>query len=368
MGALGAFVSAAPEPTGPAIGPVVGLETGPKAGREIIPKSVLDRAQPLESLEGTGFAKMTGSGNDFVVFDGRSVNTALLKQPEVIAAICNRNNGIGADGLVILEPVAGSDAVEVSYFNSDGSAADLCGNATLCSTAMSVELGLASASGMKLVTGAGTLMSHMEGKPALEFQPVLDIRPELAIDAGLAGPLHQVQRIGFVMAGIPHVVILCSDANAIDVAGLGPGLRWHPALGAEGANVNWVSSLPGVSGKGAGRWRYRTFERGVEAETLACGTGAVAVAAMLGGWGLLATAGNSGGERAAVVEPSTEGLEETVNATARGEEVFRVDLVTSSGRTLEVLLRARAGEGGYRPTLKGEGRVVFRGTIGDLPY
>ncbi len=360
MGAPGASVSREPEPVG---------------RNETVPGAGLGRAQPLESLNGTGFAKMTGSGNDFVVFDGRVANTALLKQPQVIAAICNRNNGIGADGLVVLEPLAESGSIEVSYFNSDGSAADLCGNATLCSTAMSVELGLGSASGMKLVTGAGTLLSHMEGKPALEFPPVVDIRLETGIEVALAGPRGQVERIGFAMAGIPHLVILCSDADAIDVAGLGPGLRWHPALGDEGANVNWVSLVPDMSGYGAGRWRYRTFERGVEAETLACGTGAVAVAAMLGRWGLLVDGGNSAGQGAAVVDPSAVAREQAPRTALKvapeeeaEEEAYRVELITSSGRPLEVMLRPQAGTGGYRPTLKGEGRVVFRGTIGDLRY
>jgi diaminopimelate epimerase len=162
--------------------------------------------------------------------------------------------------------------------------------------------------------------------PEIDFQPVTDIRPDIAI-----APVSGEHRLGFAIAGIPHAVILCDDAEQVDVAGRGPRLRWHPETGATGANVNWVSRLPD------GRWRYRTFERGVEGETLACGTGAVATAVLLRTWGL-----------------TTDEL---------------VTIVSSSGRNLEVRLRplaAESGAGGYRPTLRGEGRVVFRGVTGDL--
>ena len=134
------------------------------------------------------------------------------------------------------------------------------------------------------------------------------------------------QRIGFVVAGIPHLVILCADAEQVDVEGRGPALRRHAASGPAGANVNWVSPMPG------GQWRYRTFERGVEGETMACGTGAVATAVLLTAWGLVAA-------------PT-------------------IVIRTSSGRDLEVQLSASGA--GYLPTLRGEGRVIFRGVIASI--
>jgi diaminopimelate epimerase len=137
--------------------------------------------------------------------------------------------------------------------------------------------------------------------------------------------------VGFAIVGIPHVVIVCDDAEQVDVAGRGPGLRWHTETGAKGANVNWVSPLPD------GRWRYRTYERGVEGETLACGTGAVATAVLLRRWGLASAA--------------------------------TIAIVTSSGRTLQVRLRPTAdGDAleGFLPSLQGEGRVVFHGVTVDL--
>ncbi len=271
------------------------------------------------TLRGIPFAKMTGSGNDFVVFDGRDVLMERVTSPEIIRSICSRNNGIGADGIVVLEPAVPDADVRIHYFNSDGTPADLCGNATLCSTAMSAILGLASDSGMTLSTPAGMISSRVAaGEPEIDLPPVSAIRTDMPLDV-VAGE----QRIGFAVAGIPHVVILCDDADQVDVEGRGPPLRRHEASGPAGANVNWVSPMPG------GQWRYRTFERGVEGETLACGTGAVATAVLLTAWGLATTS--------------------------------TITIRTSSGRDLEVRLTATGT--GYEPTLRGEGRVVFRGVI-----
>ncbi len=280
------------------------------------------------------FYKMTGSGNDFVFFDGRVVPSSFVTEPEVIQAICNRHNGIGADGLVVLEPgddrrlgSTGEDlsdrvTARILYFNSDGSPADLCGNATLCSTALSVELGMGHADGVGLSTPSGRIAGRVVGGiPEISLPPVREVNGAAAIDL-IAGET----RVGFAIAGIPHLVVLCDDADAVRVDVRGPALRWHPAAGETGANVNWVSRRPD------GRWRYRTFERGVEGETQACGTGAVATAVLLSTWGL------SG-------------------------EACR--LMTSSGRGLDVTL-ATTDTVWWRASLKGEGRVVFRGIIGDL--
>ena len=287
----------------------------------------------LTELAGLPFTKMTGSGNDFVFFDGRLAPLERVTSPEVIRRICNRNNGIGADGLVVLEPTGDGADVTIHYFNSDGSPADLCGNATLCSTALAAKLEMASPAGMRLVTGAGVISSRLTGYgpdqlPEIDLQPVTDVRPTMDIERAPGE-----QAVGFAVAGIPHLVVLCDDAEAVPIRDRGPALRHHPSLGPAGANVNWVSRKPD------GRWRYRTFERGVEGETLACGTGAVATAVLLGAWGQVAG-------------PA-------------------VTIVTSSGRELQVRLPTTTGEkaegrGLGQPSLRGEGRVVFRGVIAAL--
>ena len=287
----------------------------------------------IGSVEGIAFTKMTGSGNDFVFFDGRSVDLSDVTSPEIIRAICNRHNGIGADGVVVLQPGAISASAvpgepvdaHIHYFNSDGTPADLCGNATLCSTAMAEALGLAAAQGMALGTPAGRITSRLsDGLPEIDLPLVTRIDPAIALP--LVPGEH---RIGYLLVGIPHVVIVCDDVEQVDVAGRGPGLRYHPSLGSAGANVNWVSAQPD------GSWRYRTYERGVEGETQACGTGAVGTAILLCEWGLTAPP---------------------------------VRLITTSGRPVTVTL-TRSVDGPlsqWRPSLRGEGRIVFRGQIGDL--
>lgn len=274
-------------------------------------------------LRGIPFVKMTGSGNDFVFFDATSVPIERVTSPEVIRAICNRNNGVGADGLVVLEAARPIADTRIHFFNSDGTPADLCGNATLCSTAITASGTLGRYADLTLSTPAGLIVGRVsdEGQPEIDLSPVTTVRSDVPIEV-VAGEL----RIGFAIAGIPHIVILCEDADQVDVGGRGPSLRRHASSGPEGANVNWVSALPG------GRWRYRTFERGVEGETLACGTGAVASAVVLAAWGLAAA--------------------------------HAVTFQTSSGRELTV--RLTASQEGYRPSLRGEGRVVFRGIIDAL--
>lgn len=279
----------------------------------------------MDRLAGLPFSKMTGSGNDFVFFDGRIVPKDAVTEPQAIRAICNRFNGIGADGLVVLEPAGPDGAVQILYFNSDGTPADLCGNATLCSVHLSSRLGLASGQGMSLLTPAGMIAGRLrDGLPEIDLQPVSEARP--AVDIGLS---DGEERIGFVTAGIPHLVVLCNDVASVEVPRRGPPLRRNAVIGAAGANVNWVSRQ-----SEHGTWQYRTFERGVEGETQACGTGAVATAIMLATWGLADNA---------------------------------VRLTTRSGRILEVGLHRPGGVGSpWLPSLRGEGRIVFTGQIESL--
>ena len=282
-----------------------------------------DFGQNAAALKGVPFTKMTGSGNDFVFFDERDAPIDILRSPEIIAAICNRYNGIGADGLVILEAAMPAADVSIVYFNSDGSPADLCGNATLCATALTESLGLAHSSAVRLATPAGVIVGRIaDAQPEIDLPLVTDIR--LAMPIALSS---SETRIGFVHAGIPHLVVFCEDAESVDLAQRGAELRHHPAVGAVGANVNWVSPRPD------GRWRYRTFERGVEGETLACGTGAIATAILLGAWRL-----------------------------APQPVVIR----TSSNRDLSVSYRSNGNGVGLLPTLCGEGRIVFRGVLHTL--
>jgi diaminopimelate epimerase len=264
---------------------------------------------------------MSGSGNDFIFFDARSDPAGELASPGRVAELCARGTGVGADGIVFVEPSTRADFA-IRYFNADGSLASLCGNASLCSTRLAVRLGVADGTRMTFETGAGVLHGRIRGGlPEIDLSPVETVRPDAS---NLEPPSPGERRIGFAVAGVPHVVLACDDVAAVDVQGRGPVLRWHPTL-PDGANVNWVS-------RHERGWAIRTFERGVEGETLACGTGAAAAAILLAEWGLTPRSG--------------------------------VALETASGRQLEVSLTEEAGR--WRPSLRGEGRIVFEGRLGEV--
>ena len=271
-------------------------------------------------LEGQRFYKMTGSGNDFVVFVATDGPIGHLENEQPIRSLSARGTGVGADGVVFLEKAGESD-VRMRYYNSDGSEAALCGNASLCSTRLAVELGLAQGGGFVLHTAAGSLKARIrDGLPEVDLEPVRDVNP----DASELGRKRGEVRLGYACAGVPHVVVEISDVEAADVTGRGSELRNHPAL-AEGANVNFVSRRPD------GTFTYRTYERGVEAETLACGTGAVATAILLSSW---------------------------------GESGKETTLWTRSALPLTVSLRREKDS--WLPSLRGEGRIVFEGSLRDL--
>jgi diaminopimelate epimerase len=281
---------------------------------------------------GRRFYKMSGSGNDFVVFDARTEPPGALGDPEVIRALCARGTGVGADGLVLLEPPdggtpaasgAGGSAGEADfrmrYFNSDGHPADMCGNAALCITSLASRLGAGAPGGMRFATDTGLLAARMAGElPEIDLPPVRDVRESVSI------PLAPgEQRMGYALAGVPHLVVLTDSVDDVDVVSRGRTLRTHPSLRPAGANVNFLAR------RADGLWSIRTYERGVEGETLACGTGAIGSAVLLRTWGLT-------------------GPETT--------------LATRSGRPVTVLLRADGPQ--LHPTLRGEGRLVF---VGELP-
>ena len=229
------------------------------------------------------FHKMTGSGNDFVMIDGRTSDPAEWPAAR-IARICDRRNGLGADGLVFVTP-AGAGAVRMTYFNSDGSPAPMCGNAALCSTRLAARLEMADPDGMNLVTDAATFRTRCVG-PC--HQAELNL-PDTDAPAPVAIPLEPGEQwIRRGVVGVPHLLVLVEDVANVDVARRGRMLRYHAGAGPGGANVNFISRIPSVppGDPVAPSWAIRTYERGIEAETLACGTGTVAAGIALAEAGL----------------------------------------------------------------------------------
>jgi diaminopimelate epimerase len=269
-------------------------------------------------VRGTVIYKMTGSGNDFVMLDGRFTSPDRWPATRV-AAICDRRSGVGADGLVILTPDA-PGRVRMTYWNSDGSRAAMCGNAALCSTRLAVYLELAEPGELCLLTDAGVVPARSNG-----FGDAAEIKlPDAEIPAEVPGLERMAgerwQALGTV--GVPHLIVRVDDIERIDVQGRGRSLRYDPRLGEAGANVNFVA--PGTAGE---PWAIRTYERGVEAETLACGTGTVAAAIAL---------------------------------AARGEAALPLTFRSRGGPHL--LVRADlAGGRAHDLWLGGQGRLLFRG-------
>lgn len=270
---------------------------------------------------GRTFYKMNGSGNDFVFFDVRDGPAGELEAPATIREICARGTGVGADGVVFFDgPRDG--VVVIRYYNSDGSGGELCGNATLCAVRL-VELLSGSADNVTVRTDVGDVAARLvDGQPEVDLQVVSDVTPDFTAIL----PIGSEQRIGYALVGVPHIVVEVPDVSTVDVVRRGSEVRRHRSL-AIGANVNFVSSDPDHDPK----WLIRTYERGVEAETLACGTGAVASAILLIAWG-----------RAS--EP--------------------VGLVTRSGRSLSVRLGKDGA--GWKPSLRGGADLVFTGQLTDV--
>jgi diaminopimelate epimerase len=235
---------------------------------------------PREAGLTTVFHKMTGSGNDFVMIDGRTSVPADWSR-EAIARICDRRNGVGGDGLVFITPAA-PGAVRMTYFNSDGSPAPMCGNAALCSTRLSARLEMADPAGMTLVTDAATFATRCVGPGDMAELHLPDVTIPNLVAIELEPGEHWI-RLGVV--GVPHVVVLVDDAGAIDVDRRGRQLRFDPAFAPGGANVNFISRTSRSTGTStdpqSADWTLRTYERGIEAETLSCGTGTVAAAVAL---------------------------------------------------------------------------------------
>ena len=277
----------------------------------------------LRDLEGTVIYKMTGSGNDFVMVDGR-VDPVDSWEPEVIRAVCSRGTGVGADGFVVLEPGSGPGAVKFHFFNADGGRSEMCGNAALCSVRLSAWLEFAPPERMILETDVGS----QEGR-CIEGQPER-AEVELPSSTALSSPDIPLEpgehTMGYTRVGVPHLVVLVDDVGEVSVGERGRVLRHHPSVGSDGANVNFVSN-------GGAAWAMRTYERGVEAETLACGTGAVASAATL---------------------------------AAESGVGFPIDLRSSSGAILTVSATPAADGSLPRPRLAGQARLVCRAVLGGV--
>jgi diaminopimelate epimerase len=262
------------------------------------------------------FTKMNGSGNDFVLLDNRAGDIRL--GAEQVARICDRHRGVGADGILVLENALNGADFRMRYYNRDGGEAEMCGNGARCFARFVSRV--AGAKGkIWFETPAGIIGAELHGDLiTLEMTEPSDLRRNLVLSAG-----PNTRTLQFINTGVPHVVVAVARVDDVDVRSEGAAIRQHETFAPAGANVNFVEK------RGLKQIAIRTYERGVEDETLACGTGVVA---------------------SALVFAATEKTNGPIEVIVRSGDELNVDF-------------KRDGETFRAVTLTGPADFVFEGTI-----
>ena len=212
------------------------------------------------------FHKMNGAGNDFVVIDNRNLNLKLTR--EQIALLCDRQRGVGADGLLAVEPAESGAHFKFRYYNADGGEAEMCGNGARCFGKYTAKLMGEGTQEVTFETIAGTLSAEILGEDVrIAMSDPFDLEMNTPVDIdSLNHPVHSIN------TGVPHTVAFVDDLENLDVIKNGAALRYHEHFAPNGTNANFVTV------KDDSHIAIRTYERGVEGETLACGTGMTACA------------------------------------------------------------------------------------------
>lgn len=212
------------------------------------------------------FTKMNGAGNDFILVDNRDLHVQLTR--DQVARLCDRHRGIGADGLFLLIPCASGKANWAwQFYNSDGGTAEMCGNGARC-FARFIQRLTGVPDQVSFETGAGVIRATFLGdRVCVSLTEPRDLN--LAQKLNLSGGTETLHTVN---TGVPHAVLFVPDADKAMVEAQGAEIRYHAYFAPKGTNVNFVQLL------GPNSVRVRTYERGVEGETLACGTGVTAAA------------------------------------------------------------------------------------------
>jgi diaminopimelate epimerase len=260
---------------------------------------------------------MHGAANDFIVIDDRSQSFP-VHDADWLRAIMARRTGVGSEGVLLIQPSERAD-FRMRFFNPDGGEVDMCGNGARCIARLAFEVGVAP-SRMSFETGAGIVHAEVWGEQVrLTMTPPRDWRlgGELTIDG-------EAYAYDFVNTGVPHVVVTVADLRSVDVVKLGAAIRRHPDFAPKGTNANFIQLL------GPDAIAIRTYERGVEAETLACGTGIVAAGLIAGKTGRVAPpvcVKTAGGDVLTVDYRITPEGAEDVTLTGPAVHVFKGELL-----------------------------------------
>ena len=252
------------------------------------------------------FTKMVASGNDFVVIDKKpSSNLRALAK-----TLCDRKFGIGADGLLLIGKAKNADFC-MRIFNADGSEAEMCGNGARCVALISGK------KEAKMFTPAGIINTQVSGgRVKIKLTDPKAIKLDIPIKVN-----GRLIKVNFINTGVPHVVVFVNGLDKIDVVGIGRLIRRHPRFAPAGTNVNFVEV------KNGDLIRIRTYERGVEDETLACGTGSTA---------------------AGIIFALKNNLNKLVKVKTQSGEILKVYFNNKKGKFKNVWL-------------EGSARIVYRG-------
>ena len=262
------------------------------------------------------FTKMNGAGNDFILFDNRTRDIDLDRNQ--IAQLCDRHRGIGADGILLLEKPTNRADFRMRYFNADGGEAEMCGNGARCFARFANKVGEQKAK-ISFETPAGVISAELKGDlVTLRMTEPTDLR--LNVDLSV---VTENKPVHFINSGVPHVVIPVAKIDDADVRREGAAIRHHKMFSPNGTNVNFIEK------RGPNKIAIRTYERGVEDETLACGTGIVA---------------------SALIFAASENTNGPISVIARGGDELDVGFEKSGDRFRNV-------------TLTGPAEFVFEGTI-----
>lgn len=268
------------------------------------------------------FFKMSGSGNDFILIDNRGQALNVGNLIEFVRTVCERKVSVGADGLILIENSDHAD-FRWRFFNADGSEVDMCGNGGRCAARFACIKGIAGAK-LSFETRAGIVDAEVRGeivKLRLTDPHSIQVDFSIRID-------ERPYEVSFINTGVPHVVHYVNDLDRFDVFSIGRAIRYHTDFQPGGTNANFLKIIDGHT------MRVRTYERGVEDETLACGTGAVASALI---------------------------------SSRRGLVESPVDVKVKSNETLKIHFR-KTDQGFADIYLEGKAKVVYEGRIWDEAY
>lgn len=267
------------------------------------------------------FTKAVATGNDFIIIDNRK--DVLKKDVSATAKkICDRRYGIGADGLLLVEKSDKAD-FKMKVFNPDGSEAAMCGNGSRC-IALYAYLNKIASLAMNIETRAGVIKASVKNDEVkVRLTDPKDIQWNLCLTIK-----DCPYKVSFADTGVPHVIHFVNDIKNIKVKDLGAQMRYHAEFSPAGANVDFVK----VMGSGKNKIKVRTYERGVEDETLACGTGAVA---------------------SAIIAAEAEKLASPVIVETESGELLKVYFKLSKGNFTDIYLEGRT-------------KLVYEGVIEDV--